>query len=148
MRTTDSRRRIAFAAGLVAAGAVLAACSGPQVESASEIVPSLTAEQRTKDQLPAPAAEIFSSESVAPASTRFVGQSDDFQYFTALKGDEEICLIPVDDQGGADMMGCTYVTGFEGLGVAFGYDDEEARLVTPARAEKAMNGADGAGWEQ
>lgn len=151
MKTASKWKISGAAAVLVTASVVVVAATstgGPTIEKVSEIVPAVSDQQGTTDQLPKPVAETFAPAGIDPADTRFVGESTDLKYYAAPLGDEEICLITVNGQGSAVMMGCTLVEGFEGLRVANGDMTEEAWLVAATGAQKALDSADRNEWVQ
>lgn len=149
---TARKWRISGAIALVATacGAVIASSStgGPPIEKASEIVPAFSEQQGKVDQLPAPAAMTFLPAGIDPATTRLVGESTEFKYYAAPLGGEEICLITVNGQGSAVMMGCTVVKGFEGLRVSLRDKTGDAWLVAATGAEKALDSTDRSQWVQ
>lgn len=151
MKTTSKWKISGAAAVLMAASVAVVAGSspsGPTIEKVSEIVPAVSEQQSKMDQLPKSAAKTFAPVGIDPTATRFVGESTDLKYFAAPLGNKEICLITVNGQGSAVMMGCTLVKGFEGLRVANGDKTEEAWLVAAPGAQKALDSADRSQWVQ
>lgn len=135
--------KIALTAVAVAGvGVAAVAASSPSehaVGKAADIVPAMASQQQLSDRLPESAAKTFSSTGIDPASVRLVGKTTNLQYFAAAMGSDQICIVTVGQDGSGQMMGCTFVKGFEGYGLRVANPDksEEAWLVVPGSTQAA-----------
>ncbi|MFK0008176.1 hypothetical protein ACIQTZ_14085 [Paenarthrobacter sp. NPDC090520] len=126
-------------AGVSVAAVAATSPSENAVEKALDIVPAMGVQQQVSDRLPEAASKTFSPTGIDLASVRLVGKTTNAQYFAAAMGTDQICIVTAGHDGSGQMMGCTFVKGFEGYGLRVANPDksEEAWLVVPGSTQAA-----------
>lgn len=142
---------IVFPALIFGAGTAAIAASSPaaqRIETATAIVPEFAATQLPSDRLPEATEKTFVPVGIDPASTRFLGHSQNFQYFAAPLSSDRICIVTVRSDGQPEMMGCTKILEFDGLRVSNSDKSEEGWLVVPNTTKTALSGEPAGVWSE